>query len=927
MNKLVKTGGLPADGAWADEFTYEPQTAGMTPWTAFQPRRVGKFEPPFYGFHLVSTSRTEDYLANDGIPKLTTVSAPTGYGKTTFLTRMYREWSANGQRCVWVTLDEADTSVVSLLNLLDMAVQIQRRAEDEAPLALPGEAVGRLDRIIHRLMSLGNPVLFLDNLHFCTDPGLPAVLDTLIFSTGENLRLVLASTAELSFDTGRARLELATVDIGPRDLSFDGDAVGDVLRDAGLGVPSADMVQLIVEKTEGWPAAVRLIQAVMAEEPDSERALRRFAGSDADLAAMLNKRLLARFDADLVSFLLDLSHLRIFSAELALAATRHPRAAEWINYLVQRNALISALDRHRTWFRFHALFRDYLLVEAKRSVPEERRQALLDRAATWCFANGHTEDAANYALSAPAPALVREILESSARSIVSDRGDLALYLDWVGRAQDLGVEIGVNSEFWYAWALAFSRRCTRAQQRAANLEQRLRAMPADAPCVKDLGRRLELLRVMLYVVSDDMDAAYSGATQWLRVEKARSPIYTMTAALAAATSLLPSQNYAETRKYIQIAQVALNHVAGGNSHAWMATTKSLLDLEQGNPAAAEQILIAAQKKAVDLIGPQTSMVAMLATLRARALCDMGRLDEAQAILRTALLPGVSQGFVDTTRHGLEAAIALYNGDGAGPFTMAELETIAFDGPPRLQRMFAAVQIRCLCMQGDIERAVEIAGYANIDINLENEHCLPVEALAVMLAKIDLLIAQNRVKVAQRLAEQTLRQVTALDRRREMVDLHLIIARLHMLVNDQKSSVRAVSRAITLAAPRGLVQPFLHHQRSLREILATARLKDLALTLNEQIKIFEVICEKTGIVLANAAGAAPSASGDLETLTRREIEMLLILESGPSNQQMADQLLVSVQTVKWHLYNLYAKLGVKNRAAALAKARALSLLSR
>lgn len=892
---------------------------GQEPGAALRQRRVGKFEPPFYGFALVSTPRIMEHISCPFVPKLMTVSAPTGYGKTTFLTRLHREWSERQRLCIWVSLDPCDTDAANVLALLERAADLHAPREEQAA----GEG---LDAIIKKLVALGNPVLFLDNLHFCTDPELARIIDALVFTTGAKLRLVLASSTEIPFDKGRARLELNAVDLGARDLSFDAGAVADLLREAGLGPARQETVELILEKTEGWPAAVRLIQAVMSEEPDSERALRRFSGSDADLAAMLNKRLLAGFDAALVSFLLDVSCLQTFSAELACAATGEERAGEYIAYLVRRNALILPLDRHQTWFRFHALFRGFLLGEAAKKVAAGRRRLLLERAARWCHENGHAEDAASYALAAPAHELAREIMDTHARNIVSDRGDLVTYLGWVGRASELGIEIGVESEFWYAWALAFSRRCVRAQQRALNLEKRLNAMPGHEPGVRELTRRLALLRVMLCVVNDNMEEARRGAVEWLQAEQVRSPIYTVTAALAAATSMLPAQTYPEMRRYIQMAQGAVSHIHGEHSHAWMATTKALLDLEQGNPLAAEQILVAAHKSAVDLIGPQTRMVAMLASLKARAICDLGRTDEARQILRLSLAHGTSHGFVDTTRHGLEAAVLLWEGEESGPLGFAALDAIASDGPPRLRRMFVAAMVRRLCLLGEAGRAAELAAQADIDGETTREQWQPSEALAIALARVDLLAAQGRVKIAQKLAEQVLRQVTALDRRREVVELHLSAARLHMLANEPSLAVRSISRAITLAASRALVQPFLQHRRTLKDVLQVARLKDLALTLSEQINFFQVVCEKTGSAVGQPAMASGAQVGDAEALTRREIEMLIILEAGPSNQQIADQLRVSVQTVKWHLYNLYAKLGVKNRAAALAKARSLKLLA-
>jgi LuxR family maltose regulon positive regulatory protein len=887
--------------------------------------RVGKFEPPYYGFGLVSTPRMLEHIACPFVPKLMTVSAPTGYGKTTFLTRLYREWTGRSRLCLWVSLDKCDMDASNVLTLLERAIDLAGDHPDDQSSTEVADVDGRLEVVIKNLLAGNNPILFLDNLHFCTDPALAGIIDTLVFTTGAKLRLVLASGAEIPFDKGRARLELNAIYLSARDLSFDADAITNLLTEAGVEVAHQETIDLILEKTEGWPAAVRLIQAVMAEEPDSDRALRRFTGSDADLAAMLNKRLLNGFETELVAFLLDISYLQTFSAELAVAATGNIRAAEFIEYLVHRNALISALDRHRTWFRFHTLFRDFLMMEAKRKTSDDRRRELFERAARWCHLNGHPEDAANYALAAPAPALAREIMDSHARNIVSDRGDLATYLNWVGRAAELGIEIGMESEFWYAWALTFSRRCVRAQQRALHLEQRLIAMEKNAPGMHELTRRLALLRVMLSVANDEMADARRDGLAWLQAEQVRSPIYTVTAALAAATSMLPFQNYAETRRYIQMAQGAVTHIQGEHSHAWLATTKALLDLEQGNPASAEHILLAAHKNAIDLIGPDTRMVAMLATLKARAICDLGRSDEARQILRSSLAHGANHGFVDTTRHGLEAAVLLWDGEETGPLGYARLDAIASDGPPRLRRMFAAAMIRRMTVLGEHDRAAELAVQTDIDRDGEAEHWLPCEILSIDIAKIDLAAAQGRIKIALKMAEQALRQATALDRRREVVDLHLIATRLHLQSNDHGAAVRSVSRAIALAAARGLVQPFMQHKKHFCDVLQGARLKDLALTLSEQIKFFQTLCDMTGAVVGQTVVPSGAQICDAEPLTRREIEMLIILEAGPSNQQISDQLRVSVQTVKWHLYNLYAKLGVKNRAAALAKARSLKIL--
>ena len=887
-------------------------------------QRTTIFAPPSFGFDLVPTLRTREILASGTVPKLMTVSAPAGYGKTAFLSQLYRAWKARGLNCIWISLDRTDAGSAGLLNLLEQVSELTGIADGWPGAAKP--SADRLTKICHNFSSGKEIVLFVDNLQFCTDARLAAMLDQIAFTTGPQLKIVIASSAEIVFDRCQARLELGLVQVGYADLSFDPEDIRNIVRAAGLPEPSPHAVDIILQKSEGWPAAVRLMQLLLVEEHASERALKRFSGSDIDVAVTLRERLLAGLDAEMVGLLVDMSCLRVFSPDLAAAATANPRAADLIRRLVAGNALTFPLDRHGEWFRLHGLLREFLVAQGRKQSTPARRSVILERAALWCHENGHAEDAANYALTAPAPALAREIMDRNARDIVSHRGDLVTFLSWVGRARQLGMEIGAESEFWYAWALALARRPARAQELASKLQRRLEDMATDSRDVTELKRRISLLRVMLHVVDDDMKEAKQGAIEWLGSEKTLTPVYTMTAALAAATSMVPLQDYGEARRYIHIAQAASSHINGGYSHAWMAITKALLDLELGNPAAAEGVLVAAHTGAAERLGPHACMTAVLASLNARALCDLGRSDEARTILLASLVRSANQGFVDTLRHGLEAAVALGDGAESGPLGYAVLEALAGDGPPRLRRALAAAQIRRLCAVGEVRRALELGEQLGLDTDDDVEGCLPGEFLSIATARIDLLAANGRIKPGLKLAEAALRQATSLNRRREMVELQLTMARLHWLATDNVAAVRSVSRAIALAAPRSLAQPFLQHQRIFKEILQAARLKDLALTLSEQITFFGFICEKTGAHVGPATAAIDADAGRVDVLTHREIEMLTLLEAGPSNQQLADDLQVSVQTVKWHLYNAYAKLGVKNRAAALSKARALQILA-
>ena len=886
----------------------------------FSKHLVDPFAIPFFDCALVANPALQKLLQAPRLPKLLTLSAPAGFGKTAAMVQLHEAWSRQGSDCVWVS----PRGAAQAGPLVEQG--FWRQAGRGRALGGRGRAAGGsigngLADVLSRLRA---PVLFLDDWQDCPDAEAAALLNELVFATGPLLRVVVASRRLITLDHGRAALQLNSVNLGPQELALDAES-GRVLLAAAETKLDADVQESMLRACEGWPAGLRLMQAAVSRDTNLAGQLDRFARSHAGLAAYYRAHVLGALSTPRLDFLLQLSLLNDITPELAGVATGRMDAGDWLEALVEAGAFITRLDCEPPRYRLHGLFRSFLVAEAKRRLPADQRRALLERAAAHSFQQSAFEDAMEYALAAPAPALVHDILETGARTLVSDRGDLLMFVDWVARASALGVEIGVEAEFWHVWALAFSRRCPRARQRAQGFEQRLAAMPQDEPAVRELNRRMALLRIMLLVVNDELPDARRAADEWLHGDANRSPTHTATAALAAAIAVLPKQNYQEARRYVQMAQVGLHRARGAHLHGWLAATKALIELEQGFPAAALSILDAVSAGDAVRLSPESAMAATLDALRARALLDLGQAEAAREILLRVLRRAAQHGFAETTCHALEAAVGLGDGGESGTLGFTHLDRIAADGSPRLQRVLAAAQIRRLSLMGDAARAREIARQHGLEGETVQAAWHPSEALAISLARIDLLIAEGMARPALKMADVVLRQVMPLGLRREAVELQLSVARAHMLANDRAAAVRAVARAIGLAASRNLVQPFLAQRQVFCDTLRAARLKDLALTISEQISFAQTLCNVTGAAIGQAFGPAMVPAGEVEALTRRELEVLALLESGPSNEQLAEQLLLSLQTVKWHLYNLYAKLGVKNRGAALAKARALKLL--
>src|SRR5882672_9531069 len=226
--------------------------------------------PPSFAFEAVATRALAQLLQAEPLPRLVSVSAPSGYGKTVLLSSLWRELIGRGRRCPWLTLDDRDTTLSSLLARLRVVLTHVGVTLPDSPARSrvvflnPGASIDRMVRLLTQLP--GPTTLFIDNLGFCSDPAMERFLERLIFGTEGSLSLVLSSTREIPIDASRAKLELGAVEFQARHISFDRDSTGALLERAGLTAFSSGDLDRIVAQTEGWLAAVRLVQVLLVAE-------------------------------------------------------------------------------------------------------------------------------------------------------------------------------------------------------------------------------------------------------------------------------------------------------------------------------------------------------------------------------------------------------------------------------------------------------------------------------------------------------------------------------------------------------------------------------------------------------------------------------------------------------------------------------------
>ncbi|PWR20956.1 LuxR C-terminal-related transcriptional regulator [Zavarzinia compransoris] len=896
---------------------------------------AGRFEPPRYAFSLVRTRVIQSFAAAGPLPKVTTVVAPTGYGKTVLMTQLHALASAGGAQCSWIGIDDREADLPVVLTLVEHALGLARLDLNTASVEDPrGSLPHRVDRLVSHLAGRRvETVIFIDNINSCTDPGLALLLDALVFRTPGHVRLCITSTAPIPFDAGRARLEMKLRRITVSELGFDSGTTEAMLRASGLDHLSRENIAAVVAKTEGWPAAIRLIQLILSNESDAAEGLEHFSGADADLAALLSRRLIASFDPDLVAFLHDIAELRGFSVELALAATGNPRAGHWVRFLVERNVLVVPLDRGQTWFRFHGLFRQFLVADAAGRQAPERRREVLGAATDWLLAKGDRSYALELALNVPLPDRVSGILEQLARPMVRDRGDLATYTQWVEQAKTLGITLGLETLLWYAWALVFNRHYERAGAALDQLAGRIREAEPDGDGKSPLWSPYRMAQIIVNFHLDRIHAVRAEAPGWLADYPDAGTFDYAAVAGAYGIACAVMHDFPTARHALRLAQDSIIRVRSDYGFSWVAAVSAVVELLQGDPVEAERNLREAEEQVRSNIGDSAAIVSVLTLGRARAAADTGRLAEAVEMVKQGMDRGIEQGILDTAWFGIEVALAC-PGDGEAPSDTATLQSLARRYARRLPFLVDLALIRCALRHGRTADAFDKAESLAIWSRPAAFHpgtladLTAMERTAAIFAGIDLLMAAGTLKEAGALIEQELKNALDTGRRRDQVELHLMQTALMTRLGNQDGAIKALARAVVTAAKRGLLRPFLEQRDLVLQVVGETPLKKFGLTLPADLAFFNRVCDALGVSPASVRPQAVDADGYIvEAPTPREIELLQLLDSGLDNSQIASRLSLSVPTVKWHLYNIYSKLGVKNRAGALAKARALRVLHR
>jgi ATP/maltotriose-dependent transcriptional regulator MalT len=386
-----------------------------------------KLMPPRVHPGMLRRARLLATLDGEGGTPLTVLNAAAGYGKTTLV----RSWCIERPEAViWITLDPADDDPARLWTHLATGVERLGQGLGRGALAALGTrgapAEAAVDELMNGLVRHGRPVtVVVDDLHTVgSDASLRSIRHA-IERLPANVRVLASTRSDPPIGLARLRARRALAEIRARELAFTFEEAAQLFEHEGIAL-SGESVELLVERTEGWPAGLYLAALWLRDLDDPNREVRAFAGSARQVGDYLTDEVLTALAPDIRDFLLRTSVLGRFTPELCDAVLGRSDSAAILGELAASNMFLVALDARGEWYRYHHLFGEVLQLELGADVAPELRL----RAATWSTAHGLVEDAIEYAAAAGDADMAAELLLEHHLQFIWG-GRLEQFLGWI----------------------------------------------------------------------------------------------------------------------------------------------------------------------------------------------------------------------------------------------------------------------------------------------------------------------------------------------------------------------------------------------------------------------------------------------------------------------------------------------------------------
>lgn len=881
--------------------------------------------------------------------KLTLVSAPAGFGKTTLVTDWLQQKAEIRNKkaeeaaflpsafrllpleFAWLSLDAGDSDPARFWQYVVAAMQTME-PEIGASLPAPGEVANVtawLTGLLNDVALCKRPfLLILDDYHAIDNPAVHESLAFWLDHMPPTMHLVMTTRTDPPFSVSRWRVRGQLTEIRPDDLRFTEAETAVFCQQAAQLPLSPDNIATLENRTEGWIAGLQLalLSLSQLDETARDQFIAEFSGDNRALVDYLGDEILDQQPDYVRDFLLQTAVLDRLSAELCDEVLETEQSQAILEQLESANLFLVPLDSQRRWFRYHHLFADFLRHRLQQRWPE-RVAGLHQRAAAWFAAQVWQNEAIDHALAGKDYELAAQVMADGAEATVV-RGNATQLLHWINRLPAAYQFKHPLLTLYQAWALFFSGQLAQVEP----CLEKVLALQEESEL--PLAAYAAVLRSFMAKQNGRLEEAIALAAEARRriaqlPESSSNDIMLGAVMINLADIYVYLGNFDEAVPLYQEA-IHLNQEAG-NVLAALGAVRVLSDLMRGQGRLHRAEEVSAQGLRMTQLwrdsgsGQQPPLVAAAAIHAGLGMVHLAWNDLAQA--EQSLEEAVSLyefGGMMNLAEGLAALAELRLAQGDTEGVLGIIERLRDEAnrvadaytQQRIEAAIAVLQVQLWRQSGlDYLQAEVKQWLADNPVNGDEMVHYGHEFLPETQGRV--LLALGRAHEAIPLLNTLSENAEVSGRTGQWLARQVWLALAYEQMGKTAVADETLAKALKTAEPEGYIRVFVDEGVVLAAMLQRQKAEG-----RRQIayldKLFNAFPQS---LFFNLQSHEPL----VEPLSERELEVLNLMADGATNQQIADELVVAKSTAKKHVSNIIGKLGVENRTTAVARARELNLL--
>ena len=883
---------------------------------AFVPLLSTKMHMPQMRTTLVPRPQLLAELQRSMERKLTLIVAPAGFGKTTIVSAWLQ---ATPMVTAWLSLESGDDELLRFWSYIFSALRADYPVICETLLEqLQTSLFHKTSSIEHVLTSFINVlvaqpqemVLVLDDYHTITSSAIHTSLTFLLEHLPTSMHLVLITRSDPPLPLARLQARAQLLEVRTADLRFTLDEARFFLNTVLEIHLSTEEVALLAEYTEGWPAALQFAGLSLRKRSPGTSVASALGGNQRYLVAYLAAEVFQHQPTHVQAFLLSTAVLARLNEDLCATVTGRSDSQEILAFLEEANLFVVALDTSRSWYRYHQLFSDFLLARLRELYPEQLAE-LHGRAATWYEAHGYLSEALHHLHEIGNSERLVDFIETWSEVLIK-RGEFSLLNQWIEHLPAALLHTRPQLCLASAKTLTFLGRLEAAEERLRGLEKSVEALEAMPPA--ELDGEILATRALSAAMRLDTARAVALAQQALACLP-QEHVFIRSVLMLSLGIAYRIHNVDEASKALREAMRQAD-----NPHmAVMSICQFAYQLYlQGQLHQAFELYQHALECVPD--GPRIPAMSIALLGCGEIQREWNCLEVAERLLEEAVPLGREWTFLGVST-GIIATLALVK---QARGKLPEARTMLHE------------QLQLAEQQQDVPSTSTLHAYlAQLDLaeNRQNAAVLWAENFArgmqgaalnalherAYLVLAHVWIASGQYAESAAFLMQLLAMAEADGRMLSVLKILVLQVLLCQQQGDQAQALNKLARALALAEPEGYIRAFVEVGSALVPLLAhmiEARQQNAA-SFQQEFSL--AYAHKVHKALEPVTQAGPLATP--EPLNAREYEIMRLIAAGLANQQIAEQLIIALSTVKWHIRQIYTKLNVHSRTQMLVHARA------